>query len=51
MKPNEQIEQVVRTLSNSPNTVVVTGAGISTEAGIPDFGAQTGFIASWVKTG
>ncbi len=42
MKPNNQIEQVVRTLANSPNTVVVTGAGISTEAGIPDFRGPNG---------
>jgi len=42
MKPNKQIEQVVRTLANSPNTVVVTGAGISTEAGIPDFRGPNG---------
>jgi NAD-dependent deacetylase len=37
-----QIDQMVRTLANSRNTVVVTGAGISTEAGIPDFRGKNG---------
>lgn len=37
-----KINQVVSTLANSSSTVVVTGAGISTEAGIPDFRGQNG---------
>lgn len=36
------IDKIVTTLGNSHNTVVVTGAGISTEAGIPDFRGQNG---------
>ncbi len=42
MKYDKKIDQVVRCLANSPNTVVVTGAGISTEAGIPDFRGKNG---------
>lgn len=40
------VDQVVRTLAGSKNTVVVTGAGISTEAGIPDFRGQNGIYRS-----
>ncbi|MGE5391922.1 MAG: SIR2 family NAD-dependent protein deacylase [Deltaproteobacteria bacterium] len=36
------IERAVSVLANSNNTVVVTGAGISTEAGIPDFRGEKG---------
>lgn len=36
------IRQVVKAMKLSQNTVVVTGAGISTEAGIPDFRGQNG---------
>lgn len=36
------IDKVVTVLANSYNTVVVTGAGISTEAGIPDFRGEKG---------
>lgn len=36
------LDQVVSVLANSSNTIVVTGAGISTEAGIPDFRGQDG---------
>lgn len=36
------IERLVSILASSRNTVVVTGAGISTEAGIPDFRGQNG---------
>jgi NAD-dependent deacetylase len=38
----EKIDHIVRLLKNSHNTVVVTGAGISTEAGIPDFRGENG---------
>lgn len=36
------LDQAVTVLANSNNTVVVTGAGISTEAGIPDFRGEKG---------
>jgi len=37
-----QIEKIATMLKLSKNTVVVTGAGISTEAGIPDFRGANG---------
>lgn len=39
---NDPINLVADLLAESPNTVVLTGAGISTEAGIPDFRGQNG---------
>lgn len=38
----ESIRQIVKAMKLSNNTVVVTGAGISTEAGIPDFRGTNG---------
>lgn len=38
----EIIERIADILANSKNNVVVTGAGISTEAGIPDFRGEKG---------
>ena len=40
MKNN--INQIASMMVNSTSTVVVTGAGISTEAGIPDFRGANG---------
>lgn len=37
-----QIEKLIQLMQQSKNTVVVTGAGISTEAGIPDFRGENG---------
>ncbi|MGE5398413.1 MAG: SIR2 family NAD-dependent protein deacylase [Chitinophagales bacterium] len=39
---NRNLGRVVSLLAQSRNTVVVTGAGISTEAGIPDFRGEKG---------
>ncbi|MEN6347859.1 MAG: Sir2 family NAD-dependent protein deacetylase [Syntrophomonas sp.] len=38
----KKIAQIADFISRSKNTVVVTGAGISTEAGIPDFRGENG---------
>lgn len=39
---DKQIQQLIQLMKQSKNTVVVTGAGISTEAGIPDFRGDKG---------
>jgi len=39
---NNVLDQAAAVLRSSHNTVVVTGAGISTEAGIPDFRGEKG---------
>lgn len=39
---NNILDRAVSVLASSNNTVVVTGAGISTEAGIPDFRGEKG---------
>ncbi|MGE5422626.1 MAG: SIR2 family NAD-dependent protein deacylase [Ignavibacteriales bacterium] len=38
----KNLDQIVGLMARSKNTVVVTGAGISTEAGIPDFRGEKG---------
>ncbi len=42
MHASDDINKIVKAMKASKNTVVVTGAGISTEAGIPDFRGQNG---------
>jgi len=42
----ENIKKVAKILLNSKNTIVLTGAGISTESGIPDFRGEDGI---WEK--
>lgn len=37
---NNKIQEVCRNIKESSNTLVLTGAGISTESGIPDFRSQ-----------
>ncbi|HEX3011898.1 MAG TPA: Sir2 family NAD-dependent protein deacetylase [Syntrophomonadaceae bacterium] len=39
---NRQMNRMVELFKNSGSTIVVTGAGISTEAGIPDFRGENG---------
>src|SRR5437660_10763129 len=43
---NETVEQVRRWVSTSARVVALTGAGISTESGIPDFRGPQGV---WTK--
>ena len=43
---DEDIEELVRLVQNSRRAVIFTGAGISTECGIPDFRSPGGF---WTK--
>ncbi len=42
MKEEQIYEKIADLLADTRNTVVVTGAGISTEAGIPDFRGEKG---------
>jgi NAD-dependent deacetylase len=42
----EEIERLARLITESEKTVVFTGAGVSTESGIPDFRSPDGF---WSK--
>lgn len=40
---DERIEELVRWFSEATNAVALTGAGVSTESGIPDFRSPSGF--------
>ena len=48
LKPldRENIKKVAKILLNSKDTIVLTGAGVSTESGIPDFRGEEGI---WEK--
>ena len=48
LKPldRENIKKAAKILLNSKNSIVLTGAGISTESGIPDFRGEDGI---WKK--
>ncbi|TET59535.1 MAG: hypothetical protein E3J52_05690 [Promethearchaeota archaeon] len=43
----ESINKAAELLINSKNAVVLTGAGISTESGIPDFRGESGIWAKY----
>ena len=43
MNQQDQILQLVNWLKSSTSTIVLTGAGMSTESGIPDFRSQSGW--------
>lgn len=42
-----QIQTVVEWIRSSKKTIVLTGAGMSTESGVPDFRSASGW---WTKT-
>ncbi len=44
---HQSISKLAEWIQNSPNTVAFTGAGMSTESGIPDFRSDKGL---WTKT-
>jgi NAD-dependent deacetylase len=46
MRSEENLERVIELLDRSYNTVVVTGAGISTESGLPDFRSPRGIYSA-----
>ncbi|SOC37352.1 SIR2 family NAD-dependent protein deacylase [Ureibacillus acetophenoni] len=43
MNQQDQIKQLAEWISNSSSTIVLTGAGMSTESGIPDFRSRSGW--------
>ena len=43
---SNQIEELANLIKNSNRTIILTGAGISTDSGLPDFRGKDGF---WTK--
>lgn len=44
---DKNIETLKRWIAESDNIVAFTGAGISTESGVPDFRGENGLYTEW----
>lgn len=51
LKQYNTVEDAVELLRNAKRIMVLTGAGISTSCGIPDFRSSTGLYANLQKEG
>ena len=40
---SNQIEELANLIKNSNRAIILTGAGISTDSGLPDFRSDNGF--------